>query len=170
MARPLEPITAAKALEALADNSRSPHPAERLIIPVIPRDGTAGIIPHVEAQALMPGNDWERNCMILTPAQPLTVLTPDEVRDIQLSMRQGGNWHSYQRHQKQQDKLALLEGQRDALMTAMEDLLCRYRSNTSSHESAASTREEAQAIIKDIVDNAKPSTPFRATTPRDQRR
>lgn len=78
MARPLEPITAAKALEALADNSRSTHPAERLIIPVIPRDSTMGPIPHVEAQALMRGMDWENNCMILTPAQPLTVLTPDE--------------------------------------------------------------------------------------------
>ena len=55
MARPLEPITAAKALEALADNSRSHHPAERLIIPVIPRDSTMGPIPHVEAQALMRG-------------------------------------------------------------------------------------------------------------------
>lgn len=165
MARPLEPITAAKALEALADNSRSTHPAERLIIPVIPRDSTMGPIPHVEAQALMRGMDWENNCMILTPAQPLTVLTPDEVRDIQLSMRQGGNWHSYQRHQKQQDKIDLLEAQRDALMTAMEDLLCRYRSNTSSQESAASTQEEAQAIIKDIVDNAKPRDRFTKLNP-----
>lgn len=157
MARPLEPITAAKALEALADNSRSHHPAERLIIPVIPRDSTMGPIPHVEAQALMRGMDWENNCMILTPAQPLTVLTPDEVRDIQLSMRQGGNWHSYQRHQKQQDKIDLLEAQRDALMKAMEDLLCQYRAND---QDSAPAREEAQAIVKAIVDNAKPRDRF----------
>lgn len=157
MARPLEPITAAKALEALADNSRSTHPAERLIIPVIPRDSTMGPIPHVEAQALMRGMDWENNCMILTPAQPLTVLTPDEVRDIQLSMRQGGNWHSYQRHQKQQDKIDLLEAQRDAVMKAMEDLLCQYRAN---EQDSAPAREEAQAIVKAIVDNAKPRDRF----------
>lgn len=157
MARPLEPITAAKALEALADNSRSPNPAERLIIPVIPRDSTMGPIPHVEAQALMRGMDWENNCMILTPAQPLTVLTPDEVRDIQLSMRQGGNWHSYQRHQKQQDKIDLLEAQRDAVMKAMEDLLCQYRAN---EQDSAPAREEAQAIVKAIVDNAKPRDRF----------
>lgn len=157
MARPLEPITAAKALEALADNSRSTHPAERLIIPVIPRDSTMGPIPHVEAQALMRGMDWENNCMILTPAQPLTVLTPDEVRDIQLSMRQGGNWHSYQRHQKQQDKIDLLEAQRDAVMKAMEDLLCQYRAND---QDSAPAREEAQAIVKAIVDNAKPRDRF----------
>lgn len=157
MARPLEPITAAKALEALADNSRSPNPAERLIIPVIPRDSTMGPIPHVEAQALMRGMDWENNCMILTPAQPLTVLTPDEVRDIQLSMRQGGNWHSYQRHQKQQDKIDLLEAQRDAVMKAMEDLLCQYRAN---EQDSAPAREEAQAIVKAIMDNAKPRDRF----------
>lgn len=157
MARPIEPITAAKALEALADNSRSHHPAERLIIPVIPRDSTMGPIPHVEAQALMRGMDWENNCMILTPAQPLTVLTPDEVRDIQLSMRQGGNWHSYQRHQKQQDKIDLLEAQRDAVMKAMEDLLCQYRAN---EQDSAPAREEAQAIVKAIVDNAKPRDRF----------
>ena len=162
MARPLEPITAAKALEALADNSRSHHPAERLIIPVIPRDNTMGPIPHVEAQALMRGMDWENNCMILTPAQPLTVLTPDEVRDIQLSMRQGGNWHSYQRHQKQQDKIDLLEAQRDAVMKAMEDLLCQYRAND---QDSAPAREEAQAIVKAIVDNAKPRDRFTKLNP-----
>lgn len=162
MARPLEPITAAKALEALADNSRSPHPAERLIIPVIPRDNTMGPIPHVEAQALMRGMDWENNCMILTPAQPLTVLTPDEVRDIQLSMRQGGNWHSYQRYQKQQDKIDLLEAQRDAVMKAMEDLLCQYRAND---QDSAPAREEAQAIVKAIVDNAKPRDRFTKLNP-----
>ena len=159
MARPLEPITAAKALEALADNARSTHPAERLIIPVIPRDSTMGPIPHVEAQALMRGMDWENNCMILTTAQPLTVLTPDEVRDIQLSMRQGSNWHSYQRHQKQQDKIDLLEAQRDALIKAMEDSLCQLHSHTSSQPSVK-TREEAQAIVKAIVDNAKPRDRF----------
>lgn len=157
MARPLEPITAAKALEALADNSRSPHPAERLIIPVIPRDGTIGPIPHIEAQALMRGMDWEGNCMILTPAQPLTVLTPDEVRDIQLSMRQGGNWHAYQRHQKQQDRIDLLTAQRDAVMKAMEDLLCQYRANDQDN---APAREEAEAIVLAIVDNAKPADRF----------
>lgn len=162
MARPLEPITTAKALEALADNSRSTHPAERLIIPVIPRDSTMGPIPHVEAQALMRGMDWENNCMILTPAQPLTVLTPDEVRDIQLSMRQGGNWHSYQRHQKQQDKIDLLEAQRDAVMKAMEDLLCQYRAND---QDSAPAREEAQSIVKAIVDNAKPRDRFTKLNP-----
>lgn len=153
MARPLEPITAAKALEALADDSRSPHPAERLIIPVIPRDSTMGPIPHVEAQALMRGMDWENNCMILTPAQPLTVLTPDEVRDIQLSMRQGGNWHSYQRHQKQQDKIDLLEAQRDALMKAMEEVLCeQYQESADMGDPV----KRAAVRVLQIVDGAKP--------------
>ena len=112
----------------------------------------------------MRGNDWENNCMILTPAQPLTVLTPDEVRDIQLSMRQGGNWHSYQRHQKQQDKIDLLEAQRDAVMKAMEDLLCQSQSDTSSQQNVR-TREEAQAIVKAIVDNAKPRDRFTKLNP-----
>lgn len=143
MARPLEPITAAKALEALADNSRSTHPAERLIIPVIPRDSTMGPIPHVEAQALMRGMDWENNCMILTPAQPLTVLTPDEVRDIQLSMRQGGNWHSYQRHQKQQDKIDLLEARQDTAIT---------ESNTKSDAALAGVVGNGVALTNETND------------------
>lgn len=157
MTRQLEPITAAKALDALADNARSNRPATHLIIPVIPRDSTIGVMPHVEAQALMRGMDWEGNCMILTPSQPLTVLTPEEVRDIQLSMRQGSNWHTFQRYQKQQNQIDLLTAQRDALIKKMEDLLCQYRSNTSNQPSA---REEAQAIVRDIVDSAKPSDQY----------
>lgn len=157
MSRPLTPLTAEQALAALADNSRSTHPAERLIIPVIPRDSTAGVIPHVTAQALMRGMDWENNCMILTPSQPLTVLTPEEVRDIQLSMRQGGNWHAYQRHQKQQDQIDLLTAQRDAVMEAMEKLLCEHLNVTP--EMGDAVQRAAQQVLA-IVDNAKPRARF----------
>lgn len=162
MTRPLEPLSAAQALEALADNSGSTHPATRLIIPVIPRDSTAGPIPHVNVQALMRGMDWENSCMILTPTQPLTVLTDEEVRDIQLSMRQGGNWHAYKRYEKQQNQIDLLTAQRDAVMKAMEDLLCQYR---AGNQETAPAREEAQAIVKAIVDNAKPADRFSKVNP-----
>lgn len=166
MARPLEPITAAKALEALADNSRSTHPAERLIIPVIPRDSTMGPIPHVEAQALMRGMDWENNCMILTPAQPLTVLTPDEVRDIQLSMRQGGNWHSFRRYEKQQNQIDLLTAQVAALSEKLEGYLCdQYATSNASPERKDVARAGAKQVVKSIIDNAKPADRFSKLNP-----
>lgn len=159
MTRPLEPLTAEQALAALADNSRSNHPAERLIIPVIPRDSTIGPIPHIEARALMRGMDWENNCMILTPTQPLTVLTADEVRDIQLSMRQGGNWHSYQRHQKQQDKIDLLAAQVAALAEMLEGTLCdKYTTSNASPERKSVALAGAQHVVQSIIDGAKPHT------------
>lgn len=159
MTRPLEPLTAEQALAALADNSRSNHPAERLIIPVIPRDSTIGTIPHIEARALMRGMDWENNCMILTPTQPLTVLTADEVRDIQLSMRQGGNWHSYQRHQKQQDKIDLLAAQVAALAEMLEGTLCdKYTTSNASPERKSVALAGAQHVVQSIIDGAKPHT------------
>lgn len=165
MTRKIEPLTASKALAQLQDNERGTHPAERLIIPVIPRDGTVGTIPHVEVQALVRGFDWENNCMVATPTQPLTVLTPEEVKDIQLSMRQGSNWHSYQRHQKQQEQIDLLTAQRDALMKAMEDSLCQLHSTTTPSSPESVNRAGAQQVVKSIVDNAKPSSPLPARRP-----
>ncbi|WOL24296.1 particle associated protein [Yersinia phage fHe-Yen8-01] len=149
MTRKIEPLTTDRAAAILADNQRSHRPASRLIIPVILSDATCGAMPHVEVQALVRGIDWDRDCMIATPTKPLTVLTAEEVRDIQLSMRKGGNWHSFQRYKKQQDKIDALTVQLEALSTEMEKLLCRQSKDTE-----VKTSEDARLAVQKIISSA----------------
>ncbi|SWX75905.1 Uncharacterised protein [Klebsiella pneumoniae] len=92
--------------------------------------GNIGPSPSVEVEAIHAGFDWDAGQVMIYPAQPLTVLTPEQVAEISESVRKGQSWHAYEAYKKHKAQLenaaleyAKVAGQRDELLAALERLL-----------------------------------------------
>ena len=97
--------------------------------------GSIGPSPSVEVEAIHAGSYWDAGQVMIYPAQPLTTLTPEQVADITASVRKGQSWHAfeaYKKHKAQLENAALehakVAGQRDALLSALEDVIAMARS------------------------------------------
>jgi hypothetical protein len=73
--------------------------------------GSIGAHGAVAVEHLGLGIDWYGGKVILTPAEPLTRLTPEEVLAIEKSVRMGSSWHAFQSYKKQADRIKELEAQ-----------------------------------------------------------
>lgn len=133
-------VTPASALEQLTDMMRNPHPPTALRICVIPADSVMGPQPTTGVKAIVEGFDWDSGTVLITPEQPLTVLSAEQVRDIQQSMRQGSNWHTYRRHERMQLQI-------DALSKALEDELCSDANGNQSTDKDVIVRAKAAVRI-----------------------
>lgn len=69
---------------------------------VIRKHNPGGLTAHqtTDVVGLATGFDWEAGQVVLTPARPLTELSPEQVNDIQKSVRAGGSWHAYESQKK----------------------------------------------------------------------
>lgn len=97
--------------------------------------GSIGPSPSVEVEAIHAGSDWDAGQVIIYPAQPLTTLTPEQVAEISESVRKGQSWHAYEAYKKHKAQLenaalehAKIAGQRDELLSALEDVIAMARS------------------------------------------
>lgn len=135
-----ELITPASALNILTEELDHPRPATALRICVIPADATMGPQPTTGVKAIVEGFDWDSGTVLITPEQPLTVLSAEQVRDIQQSMRQGSNWHTYRRHERMQLQI-------DALSKALEDELCSDANGNQSTDKDVIVRAKAAVRI-----------------------
>ncbi len=91
--------------------------------------GSIGPSPSVEVEAIHAGFDWDAGQVMIYPAQPLTVLTPEQVAEISESVRKGQSWHAYEAYKKHKSQLenaalehAKVAGQRDELLAALEEM------------------------------------------------
>lgn len=73
---------------------------------VIRKHNPGGMSGHgtTEVESIAVGFDWEAGRVILTPAKPLTELTPEQVQAIEKSVRQGGSWHAYEAQKKLRER------------------------------------------------------------------
>ena len=73
---------------------------------VIRKHNPGGMSGHgtTEVQSIAVGFDWEAGRVILTPARPLTELTPEQVAAIEKSVRAGGSWHAYEAQKKLRER------------------------------------------------------------------
>lgn len=55
-----------------------------------------GPTPAVGIIGAHAGFDWDSGRVLLTPAQPVVALTPEQVEAIVKSVRSGQSWHAYQ--------------------------------------------------------------------------
>lgn len=138
-------VTPASALEQLTDMMRNSHPPTALRICVIPADSTMGPSPTIGVRAIVKGFDWDSGTVLITPEQPLTVLSAEQVQDIQKSMRQGSNWHTYRRHERMQLQI-------DALSKALEDELCSDANGNQSTDK--DVIERAKAAVRIVLKGA----------------
>lgn len=100
--------------EALAQMQRiAAAQGERPQRLVVRKFSPGGMCGHgrVEVKSIDGGIDWYAGRVIITPATPLTELTPEEVAAIAKSVRAGASWHAYQREKKLHDKIAALEAE-----------------------------------------------------------
>jgi hypothetical protein len=67
---------------------------------VVHSPGSIGPSPSVEVEAIHAGFDWDAGQVMIYPAQPLTVLTPEQVAEISESVRKGQSWHAYEAYKK----------------------------------------------------------------------
>ena len=138
-------VTPASALDVLADAVHSPRPPTALRICVIPADATMGPQPTTGVKAIVEGFDWDSGTVLISPEQPLTVLSAEQVLDIQKSMRQGSNWHTYRRHERMQLQI-------DALSKALEDELCSDANGNQSTDK--DVIERAKAAVRIVLKGA----------------
>lgn len=126
--------------------------------------GSIGLSPSVEVEAIHAGFDWDAGQVMIYPAQPLTTLTPEQVADITESVRKGQSWHAYQAYKKHKAQLenaalehAKVAGQRDKLLTALEDVIAMARSlgDVQSEYIEEAVSEFIEGDIEDLITSIK---------------
>lgn len=110
---------------------------------VVHSPGSIGPSPSVEVEAIHAGFDWDAGQVMIYPAQPLTVLTPEQVAEISESVLKGQSWHAYEAYKKHKSQLenaalehAKVAGQRDELLAALVSLAAvahRYLPDYDEH-------------------------------------
>lgn len=109
-----EQITVERAAQIL-ESVKGRHREQATLQVEVFRPGSIGGTPRVAVVGMQAGFDWDRGAMLLKPAQPLTALTPEQVKDIQESARKGQSWHAYQAQKKLRERIAELEAEVAAL-------------------------------------------------------
>lgn len=73
---------------------------------VIRKHNPGGMSGHgtTEVANIAVGFDWEAGRVILTPAKPLTELTPEQVNAIEKSVREGGSWHAHEAQKRLRER------------------------------------------------------------------
>lgn len=132
---------------------------------VVHSPGSIGPSPSVEVEAIHAGFDWDAGQVMIYPAQPLTVLTPEQVAEISKSVRKGQSWHAYEAYKKHKSQLenaalehAKVAGQRDKLLKALTDALewiDAVPSETALPAMPGFDRDEVNNLISSIKGGAE---------------
>jgi hypothetical protein len=123
----------------------SPHRPWRLTVAIA---NPGGLTAHqtVEVETIHQGFDWTASQLIVKPAQPLSVLTPEQLVELGESARQGQSWHAYQRDKANRAELK----ERDERISELESKLS---------EALRQLEEARKALIywRDECSGAEPS-------------
>lgn len=122
---------------------------------VVHSPGSIGPSPSVEVEAIHAGFDWDAGQVMIYPAQPLTVLTPEQVAEISESVRKGQSWHAYEAYKKHKSQLenaalehAKVAGQRDELLAALVSLAAVARRYLPDYDEHSEVQKADNAISR----------------------
>lgn len=73
--------------------------------------GSVGATPSVGIKSVVCGFDWDNGTLLIHTDEPLTRLSPEDVKAIRESISKGTSWHAYQAHKKQADHIKALEAE-----------------------------------------------------------
>lgn len=73
--------------------------------------GSIGPSPSVGIKSAVCGFDWDNGTLLIHTDEPLTQLSPEDVKAIRESISKGTSWHAYQAHKKQADCIKALEAE-----------------------------------------------------------
>lgn len=109
---------------------------------VIRKHNPGGMVGHgtTEIESIAAGFDWTAGRVIITPAKPLTELTPEQVEAIETSVRAGGSWHAYEAQKKLRERALKAEARVAELETAMQLLLDRCGDSDDGQYGTLSTK------------------------------
>jgi hypothetical protein len=98
-----------------------PHEDFRLTVAIC---NPGGLTAHqtVEVIGIQGGFDWTACQLIVQPAVPLSMLSPEQVADITKSVRAGGSWHAYEREKKSRAELTAAQAKIAQLQTLANSL------------------------------------------------
>lgn len=93
-------------------HSRRPH---KLAVEVY-EPGRIGGTPCSEVTHIQAGFDWNAGTVMISTAEKLTRLSPEDVEAIRTSVKMGQSWHAYQGYKEQQAKIKLAEARLNFLI------------------------------------------------------
>ena len=82
---------------------------ERKLVVKVFSPGAIGATPCDEVTSIYAGIDWNADRVLIETAQPLTRLSPEDVKAIHASVKEGQSWHAYQQYIKQAGKIKALQ-------------------------------------------------------------
>lgn len=153
------------ALDHLQRIKAMPSRSRRLVIRKFNPGGMTGH-QTVEVDSIHAGFDWEAGKVVITPAEPMTVLTPEQVADITKSVRAGGSWHAYEARKSLRERALKAEASAAALMIAAEELLARCDDADDSCHGTLGTRFVRDTLRAALTPPVSPS--LAATTGQDK--
>lgn len=124
-------------------NSLPASKAQAVVRIVIHQPGGVGGTPAVDVKAIHSGIDWDGNTILIYPDGNLSLLSRQEVEDIQKSVSMGQSWHSYQKFKQYKQELSEAKSEIAKL---------KHDGYQSGAVSALSYIAMAGASIQDLVD------------------
>lgn len=111
-----------------------------------------GLTAHqtVDACDVSFGFDWEARQIVVTPAKPLTTLTPEQLAEVAASVKNGQSWHAYEAHKRReakwQEKLtaAISQARRDAMEECAKVSVQLAKRDRDGYDIAAAIRAMAK--------------------------
>jgi hypothetical protein len=93
---------------------------------VVHSPGGLGATPGVPVAAFNAGIDWDQGSILVTPALPLSALTPETVQAISESARRGQSWHTYESQRVLRDQMANERGRLATLRALLVEVSAAF--------------------------------------------
>lgn len=83
--------------------------------------GSIGGTPRVPLERMQAGFDWDAGVVLLYPEKPLSLLSPEQLVQLEASAREGQSWHALESQKKLRERIIGLENMVKSLSAASQE-------------------------------------------------